>query len=219
MGSMAKKSAAKSKADDQTKGVRSREKLIQAAIQVIAKEGLGGASFQQVADAAGLKQSSLFYYFANKDELVESVIGEIIVRSQAYFSKQQSMHDDAYNRLLKYFHATLAWAQENPQEAEVLYLLYYYGAMQKKFAVLYSRVLAAARNRILEMLLAGEREKLFAPPLPPEKTAVLLHDALLGGVINASSVRRAGPEWGEDGAKWEPLIRVLTGMPTAPGPS
>ena len=135
-----------------SKGDHSRERLVDAAIKIFAREGLGNASFQQIADAAGLKQSSLFYYFANKDELVNGVIQTVIRRSQTFVDSRISIRDDAFKKLHKYFQFMMAWANEYPHEGEVLFLLYYYAAMQKPFSVFYSQVVTTARNRILEML-------------------------------------------------------------------
>lgn len=50
-----------------------RNELLNAAIQVVAKEGYAGASLRKVAECAGCTTGAVTYYFANKEELDTAV--------------------------------------------------------------------------------------------------------------------------------------------------
>ena len=56
------------------RGRRSRERIVDAASEVVAERGAGGASLDQILEAAGASKSQLYHYFADKGELVRAVI-------------------------------------------------------------------------------------------------------------------------------------------------
>lgn len=64
---------AKSKTDETT-----RERVLRSAIERFAEKGFHGTGIRDLAEAAGLTTSALYYYMANKDDLlVEIMIGAI----------------------------------------------------------------------------------------------------------------------------------------------
>lgn len=56
------------------KSEETREHLLATAIQLIAKKGLAGTSFTEIAEAAGVSKGGISYYFESKDELLQSVL-------------------------------------------------------------------------------------------------------------------------------------------------
>lgn len=50
-----------------------RDKIVDAAARVFAERGYHGASTQDIADLLGMKQASLYYYFASKEAALEEV--------------------------------------------------------------------------------------------------------------------------------------------------
>jgi AcrR family transcriptional regulator len=56
------------------KGVAKREEILEAALDVIAREGWHGASVKELADAVGLSQAGLLHYFGSKDELFTAIL-------------------------------------------------------------------------------------------------------------------------------------------------
>src|SRR6478736_945527 len=56
------------------KGVAKREEILEAALEVIAREGWHGASVKELADAVGLSQAGLLHYFDSKEELFIEIV-------------------------------------------------------------------------------------------------------------------------------------------------
>lgn len=56
------------------RGRRSRERIVDAASAVVAERGAGGASLDQILEAAGASKSQLYHYFSDKGDLVRAVI-------------------------------------------------------------------------------------------------------------------------------------------------
>lgn len=56
------------------KGVAKRAEILDAALEVIAKDGYSGATVKQLADAVGLSQNGLLHYFGSKDALFAEIV-------------------------------------------------------------------------------------------------------------------------------------------------
>ncbi|MFK4837610.1 TetR/AcrR family transcriptional regulator [Microbacterium sp. ZW T2_14] len=56
------------------KGIAKREEILTRALDVIAREGYGGASIKELADAVGLSQAGLLHYFDSKEELFTEIL-------------------------------------------------------------------------------------------------------------------------------------------------
>ena len=51
-----------------------REKLLDAAEEIVQNRGLNGVTFQDLADAVGLRKPSVFHHIKNKEELASALI-------------------------------------------------------------------------------------------------------------------------------------------------
>ena len=51
-----------------------REKLLDAAEEIVQRRGLNGVTFQDLADAVGLRKPSVFHHIKNKEELASALI-------------------------------------------------------------------------------------------------------------------------------------------------
>jgi len=68
--------------------------MVAAAAKVFARRGYHGASTQDIADVLGIRQASLYYYFASKEAALEAVcidgIGDYEIRARAILRSRQS---------------------------------------------------------------------------------------------------------------------------------
>lgn len=185
-----------------SKGEITQEKILKAGKKLIAKEGIEQASFQKIADACGLSQSAVMHHFPNKDTLLQSVIKSIVENNQRTVHTITKIEDDARTQLLKHFYGNLDWAVTHVDEARIIISIYYLATFKPKFSKLYALLLHNAQEKIRALLLAGQREGNFKFSSSPEGLAALLHDTLLGGIINLittktskSSVQNKRNEW------------------------
>jgi AcrR family transcriptional regulator len=56
------------------KGVAAREKILDAVLEVVARDGYRGASVRELARAAGISQNGLMHHFSSKDELFTAAL-------------------------------------------------------------------------------------------------------------------------------------------------
>ncbi|WP_181803767.1 TetR/AcrR family transcriptional regulator [Streptomyces shenzhenensis] len=56
------------------------EELVAAAVRVIGREGVAGATTRKIAEEAGVPQGTVHYWFADKNELLQDVVRTIVER-------------------------------------------------------------------------------------------------------------------------------------------
>ncbi|MEU9245188.1 TetR/AcrR family transcriptional regulator [Streptomyces sp. NPDC048385] len=56
------------------------EELVAAAVRVIGREGVAGATTRKIAEEAGVPQGAVHYWFADKNELLQDVVRSIVER-------------------------------------------------------------------------------------------------------------------------------------------
>ena len=61
------------------KQVDTKQKIVEAAIDLIAKYGYRGASVRKIAAEVGIRESAIYNHFKNKEEILKQIIAEIFV--------------------------------------------------------------------------------------------------------------------------------------------
>src|SRR5467141_535412 len=86
------------------KGRAMRERILQAAAELIAKKGAAGMSLDDVRERTGASRSQLYHYFEDKDDLVRAVIG---VTTDAVIDVQGQLldHLDTWAGIDRWFNA------------------------------------------------------------------------------------------------------------------
>lgn len=144
-------------ADVERKQDRSRRRqqdILQAALRIFARDGIARARISDVAAEAGMPVSSIYEYYANKEELAYAVplikLGEFFCE----YAKSARNTGAIRERLREYLWLSTDFARRNPEWARTLYL-----------EVWPSVLVAEARVRtgldeyasiIVELLAAGE---------------------------------------------------------------
>ena len=62
---------------------RRRQELLDALIEAFARDGIGGRSLREVADAVGTSHRMLLHHFGSRDELLVAIVGEVERRQAA----------------------------------------------------------------------------------------------------------------------------------------
>lgn len=74
--------------DTTTSYTETEERIFDAAIQVFARKGKGGARMQEIADAAQINKAMLHYYFRSKDKLYDAVFAFALHRFLDSFAER-----------------------------------------------------------------------------------------------------------------------------------
>jgi AcrR family transcriptional regulator len=108
------------------KSEEKREAILQAAVAVIATNGVHGATTRKIAAEAGINLATLHYQFENKEAILLSVLGHLASKYrqnlEQTFDKPEPLRD-RIDRLLTYIWGEI---QRNPHEQLTLFDLTLY---------------------------------------------------------------------------------------------
>ncbi|HEY9827193.1 MAG TPA: TetR/AcrR family transcriptional regulator [Stenomitos sp.] len=170
-----------------SKLARTRDRLLEAAIDVMAREGIVGATTREIAQVAGVSEVTLFRHFRTKEQLLSAVAQHITaLQSEALANTAewtQDLHRDLthyawlYNNMLEKHEALVRMfigeAQRHPEEALQVFQQAALPLRQKLAAYLQNHVergsvradvnLSATIDVFTGMLLAGMLRRRISP--------------------------------------------------------
>ncbi|WP_032381475.1 TetR/AcrR family transcriptional regulator [Rhodococcoides fascians] len=100
-----------------------RHLIVKAAVRVFSRKGFAETSIQEIAEAAGMVPTAVYYHFASKEELFESALGYAMDASSA--AAQHARPDDAEadaDTFKSVIDAVWDWTAEHPNAARMLFL-------------------------------------------------------------------------------------------------
>jgi AcrR family transcriptional regulator len=110
-------------APPQQAGATGREQILNAAAQMFSQQGYGAASTRKIAMAVGVKQASLYYHFASKEDILAALLAGTVEPSLAFAAKLPRSKEPAHVQLyaLTYFDVSVLCA--GPSNIGALYYL------------------------------------------------------------------------------------------------
>ncbi|MDB5458923.1 MAG: TetR family transcriptional regulator [Caulobacteraceae bacterium] len=95
--------ASTSTAKTTPKSLRTRKRILDAAMELFAERGYHASSNADVAEAAGLTRGAMLYHFPTREDLVEAAIDHIQMRRTEAFesaARDQEQHGDATDQAI-----------------------------------------------------------------------------------------------------------------------
>lgn len=104
-------------------GATGREQILDAAAELFVEHGFSAASTRQIAEAVGVKQASIYYYFGSKQEIL-GVLLEGTVRPSLSFSRRLAHTDEPpHVQLYALIHFDVRLLMSAPWNVGALYTL------------------------------------------------------------------------------------------------
>ncbi len=97
-----------------------RERIIDAAQAIFARDGLAGAKMQEIADRVGIQRPSLFYHFKNKEALFVAAHQQVFARIEPVFRESLAPDGDPFVQLDRVSRAVLAVMADEPDFARMV---------------------------------------------------------------------------------------------------
>ena len=97
-----------------------KQRLLQEATRLFARNGFEGTSIQAIADAVGIRKPSLLYHFASKDELRAQVTKQIVDHWQAELPRLLSAATDEQDRFSSTITAVVEFFLEDANRATLV---------------------------------------------------------------------------------------------------
>lgn len=107
-----------------------RAQIVAAAIETIAELGYARASFAKIAKQAKLSSTGLIsYHFANKEELVRTVLEDVFSELGTFMAERMSTPESATAALRTYIEANLEFGAARPTRMRALLAIFLGGAL------------------------------------------------------------------------------------------
>lgn len=79
-----------------------KETIIYQALTLFSKKGYEGVSMRDIANAVGIKASSLYNHFKSKQDIFDNIINEMSIRYEEAISNMQVPHGEISEVVSKY---------------------------------------------------------------------------------------------------------------------
>ncbi|MFD7631712.1 TetR/AcrR family transcriptional regulator [Streptomyces sp. NPDC059851] len=93
---------------------RSRERLLQATVELVAERGYEATTLGDIADRAGTARGLVSYYFPGKRQLLQSAVHRLMHRTLEAALEREPRTDDGRERLARAIDAVLGLARDEP---------------------------------------------------------------------------------------------------------
>ncbi|MFY9931027.1 MAG: TetR/AcrR family transcriptional regulator [Streptosporangiaceae bacterium] len=161
-----------------------QQQIIDAARDVLAREGLAGCTARSVADASPLTKSAVHYYFRDIDEIIDQAMAAHLEAMLGSLRQVAAGEPDPVRRLWSVVDAYLDTFAGNPHAARLWFE--YWISLSRRAA---SGPVAGNLDRVRDLL----RELLDGAGHPrPEAAADTIVSWLLGAVVQESVASRPG---------------------------
>ncbi len=97
-----------------------RERIIDAAQEIFARDGFIGAKMQEIADRVGIQRPSLFYHFKNKEAVFVAAHEQVFARIEPVFRESLVPDGDPFVQLDRVTRTVLAVMAEEPGFARMV---------------------------------------------------------------------------------------------------
>lgn len=142
-----------------------RREIRRAALAVFGERGVAATGLAHVAASAGMGRSSLYHYYATKQELVRDLVAELLVREEALFAGAAGGEEPPLERIGALLDALVGlggdWARVGPLLTELRSL------EAERFRGFFRR----ARRHLAALVREGQRRGEFSGALAPERAA------------------------------------------------
>ncbi|MEU6377094.1 helix-turn-helix domain-containing protein [Streptomyces sp. NPDC046909] len=93
---------------------RSRERLLQAAVELVSEHGYESTTLGDIADRAGSARGLVSYYFPGKRQLVQSAVHRLMNRTLEEALEREPHTEDGQERMARAIDAILGLARSRP---------------------------------------------------------------------------------------------------------
>jgi len=157
-----------------------RRQIIEAAREVLARDGLAGCTARAVADASPLTKSAINYYFASMDEIIDLAVAAHVEAMLVALRQTAEHHRDPYRRLHAVVQAYLDTFADQPHAA-YLWFEYWIATTRRDVTTPAAAMLSAVRDLLTELLT--QLQDTTGRPARPAEAANALLSWLLGSIV------------------------------------
>ncbi|MFJ9784807.1 ScbR family autoregulator-binding transcription factor [Amycolatopsis sp. NPDC101161] len=173
----------------QARSEHTRRLLLEAAAELLHRDGYAATSMVGIAQAAGVTKGGLYFHFSSKDEICDEVQEAATAVLREHVSRQLAVSRPALPRLADLSRALMHWLDADPKVGASFRMAREMGSVDERFVVFSRAWLAQVHEYVTEALAGGE----LGADVPVE-TAELLVVVTCVGLESVVSSRIVVPD-------------------------
>lgn len=167
-----------------TKGEITKRNILIQSLTLFSKKGVQNVTTQEIADAVGIKQTGIYRYFKDLDQLLAEAIELAAEEGRIFFQSHTPENLGAKELLLITIENNLKWViKEKPYNVGFL-SVHYFSTQISAIEKVQHTITETRTNRFLNIIHQGVREKVWKVK-DPEKAAITVHNFLTGEMLLA----------------------------------
>lgn len=190
------------------KNAERRRDIVHAAYQTLAEKGFEGLRMREIAKRAGIDHSTLHYYFAGKEALIDGIV-DYIVKDLA-IGRSPAVETEALNprlRLMAHFDALIKQLQETPEMFVVLAELHSRAMREPALRSIFRKNDRGWKSFLTDILEAGILQNEFKANFVPDLIAEMIISLIRGLTITCA---------GQPDSMKRPLQQLIVWLETGP---
>jgi len=176
-----------------TKGERTRAKILQSAVQCLAKLGYEKTTFQAIADHCGISQPLVVHYFEKRENIFPSVIDYLLGHTQNVIRLELDQSASASRRLNDFVRISLEYVRKEPEEAKVFLTLSLFATFDEQSRLHNGKIKQYAIRELIGILDSGVESREFHVQ-DTQLTAKMIASYIMGVRMNMLNEKAIIPD-------------------------
>lgn len=163
--------------------LETRERLLDAALDVFHTEGVARPSLSKVAELAGLTRGAVYVHFANKADLFSALCDRILLPAEALHAARAAGSADPLGTLRSWCVTVLRDVASHPRQRRLLEVIFHKCELVEETGAIWARRRQnrqAGRAHVQELVRLAVAEDQLPPDTDVDFAAGLVHDAVVG---------------------------------------
>jgi TetR/AcrR family transcriptional regulator, fatty acid metabolism regulator protein len=149
-----------------------QEQIVQAALGVVASDGLKGLTVQRVARQVGLTPSAIYRHFHSKDDVLNALLALIQARLLANISAVCAESPDPLDRLRRLLQRQLQLIRENPAIPRIVFSEEISCGHPERQATV-SQIIRGVLERVADFMRQGQQAGRIRLDVKPDTLALM----------------------------------------------
>lgn len=166
-----------------TKGERTRQRMVEAVIESVARQGFEFTTATTISKLAKVNRGLIVHYFATMEKLFKVGMQEVQKFAVGRTQELLMQHQDVEDPVERYVLATFGWIEERPLYGQFLFGLILRASYEKKAAEPAAVLFEGGRARLKSLVEQGVKAKLYKVK-DPGQMALMIHASLMGNIVS-----------------------------------
>jgi len=180
---------------------RQRRRILDAARKLFDEHGIDRVNMAEITAASGVRASTLYEYFANKDEIVWAIVGEVLTEGAARAKKATEIPGTALDKitaLLEMMADGLAHEVDKVRFIAQFDAMYARDWPAERLLTLEARIFPEGFQSFARLIKAGIADGSLRPDLDPDLSLHAVINAVVGAQRRLASLgNRVELEYGQ----------------------